>query len=121
MMQRETLSAWWAQQIAPRPECAIIQVNYMDIETPGGELFATEQGDFVVFNGRPTVRNCTIASCNFSAHMSGRDGERLEDALCPKKILHHHYGSYATVRDYATSHGDTLSRFVMENGKEYTL
>lgn len=123
MMLEETLSAFWAEKLAPSKNNSVIMVSYQDPGSQGGRFSNTPQGQFLVFSGRRQgilLKACETYSLNFSSHMSGPEGEELEANLNPDTIVYNH-GSGGEISRYIESHNDGKKRIIAGVGKWYSV
>jgi len=90
MLYPGTLSAKWAVECLPNKRSAIFIVNYQESGGQGQVLLDSHYNDFVVFNETMAIRKCRIAKYNISAHMTGKEGEELEERLQPRTIIYVH-------------------------------
>lgn len=120
MIYPGTLSALWARSFLYNPNDAIFLVNYQDPSGQGFVLKNAKKGDFIRFDETVIKAECEIRDFDFSSHMNGAEGEKLEERLNPEVIIYSH-GLIEEIRKYIQTHNDHRLRIPAFPGKEIGL
>jgi Cft2 family RNA processing exonuclease len=116
MVHSGTPSFFWVKNVLQRSNSAIFMVNYQDPDGQGALISNTGVGEFLVFDGVISKRNCDVKYFNFSAHMSGDDGRELEERLNPDTVIYNH-GQDRHIDNYIASAPKDRRRIKAQVGK----
>ncbi|MCG9132729.1 MBL fold metallo-hydrolase [Candidatus Poribacteria bacterium] len=87
----------YARALAGHPKNAIFLSGYQDAESPGAELQAMQQGDYLTLsNGDALQVNCNVEKFHLSAHSDQGQLIKMIKAANPKQIALAHGNARAT-------------------------